>query len=72
MSKTAQDFLGQLVCFILPNSGLVLGVLGTDNNENYGFQNGFGVPAALIDEVRKIEAPVEVNAIRAVFTIKQS
>lgn len=69
--KTIEDFLGQPVSFILPDSRVLTGVLGTDGQQNFGFQNGFGVPAALIEEVREIEAPVEVNLIRAVFTIKQ-
>lgn len=63
-----EDFLNQAVSiFVEQNGQIISGQLVTDGT-NFGVQN-VGFPANAVKEIRVIEAPQNVNLIRAVFVI---
>ncbi len=70
MNESIEDqlksYVGQFVCLMAPNRNF-FGILQTDGTVFGVPPHGF--PAAQVKEIRKIEAPLEVNLARAVLVL---
>ena len=63
-----EDFLNQFVSILIEQKGQIIsGHLVTDGT-NFGIQN-VGFPASAVKEIRVIEAPVNINLVRAIFIV---